>query len=148
MYDFQPIVSLAGRIVQIGRICISRGLEHIGLSSAEADVLMFLYLTGDGCRQDDIVTGIEVSKPAISRTVKSLENKGYLIRQQNPDDKRSYVISLTDKAGKFEPLIKKQYMDLVDAARLGISEEKVKEVIEVVKDVVDNMEKYRVDKFS
>ncbi|MGI6162604.1 MAG: MarR family winged helix-turn-helix transcriptional regulator [Bacillota bacterium] len=148
MYDFQLIVSSAGRVVQIGRICVSNALKEIGLSSAEADVLMFLYMNGDGIRQDDIVAGVEVSKPAISRTIHSLESKGYVIRKQNTEDKRSYVVSLTDRAREAEGLVKKQYRDLVNAACLGIPEEKVKEVIEVFKDVVNNMEKYRIERFS
>lgn len=148
MYDFQLIVSYAERMVQIGRICVSKALSQVGLSSAEADVLMFLYLTGGGVRQDDIVAGIEVSKPAISRTVKSLENKDYVLRMQNPHDRRSYIVWLTDKARKVETQVKGQYEELVNAACLGISEEKVREVIEIFKDVVDNMEKYRMQRFS
>jgi len=145
MYDFQSIVSSAGRMVQIGRMCVNKGLKEIGLGSAEADVLMFLYSVGDGVRQDDIVAGIEVSKAAISRTIKSLEKKGYVARKQNLCDRRSYVVWLTERAWKAEVLVKRQYEDLVNAACLGIPEEKVKEVVELFKHVVDNIEKYRLD---
>ncbi len=148
MYDFQLIVSSAGRVIQIGKICISKALKEIGLGSAESDVLLFLYSKGDGIRQDDIVAGVEVSKPAISRTIHSLEKKGFVIREQNAEDKRSYVIWLTDKAKDAEELIKGQYRDLLNASCLGIPEEKVKEVIEVFKDVLNNMEKYRIERFS
>jgi DNA-binding MarR family transcriptional regulator len=69
---------------------------------------MFLYANGDGVKQDDIVTGVAVSKPAISRTVMSLEKKRYLIRKQSQIDKRAYLVYMTDKARREETFIQKQ----------------------------------------
>lgn len=98
MTRFELLVSLASRIIQNGQLCIINALQEKQLGSAEANVLMFLYANGDGVKQDDIVTGVAVSKPAISRTVMSLEKKRYLIRKQSQIDKRAYLVYMTDKA--------------------------------------------------
>lgn len=98
MYDFQLIVGYASRMIQIGKTCMNKALKSIGLSSSESDVLMFLYSNGDGIRQDQIAAGVEVSKPAISRTIRSLEKKGYIIREQSQKDRREYYVHLSDKA--------------------------------------------------
>jgi DNA-binding MarR family transcriptional regulator len=140
---FELLVSLASRIIQNGQLCIINALQEKQLGSAEANVLMFLYANGDGVKQDDIVTGVAVSKPAISRTVMSLEKKRYVIRKQSQIDKRAYLVYMTDKARREETFIQKQYADLVTAAAAGIPEEKVDEFIEIFKQVADNLDNHR-----
>ena len=97
---------------------------------------MFLYTNGDGVKQDDIVSGVAVSKPAISRTVVSIEKKGYV-------NKRAYLVYMTDKARQGETFIRQQYADLVTATATGIPEEKVVEFIEIFKQVADNLDNHR-----
>lgn len=142
MKDFQLLVSLAGRIIQGCQICLNGALRPIGIGSAEANVLMFLFTSGDGVNQEDIVAAIEVSKPAISRTIASLVTKGFLTRQLNESDRRSYVIHLTDKARQKEPFIQEQYATLVEAASKGVSPDRVAGFIEVFRQVADNVDSY------
>lgn len=104
---------------------------------------MFLYSNGDGVKQDDIVSGVDVSKPAISRTVTSLVKKGYITRKHSPTDKRAYLVYLTEKARREEEHIQKQYADLVIAAAAGIPEDKIEEFIEIFRQVADNLEEHR-----
>ena len=145
MYDFQVIVGYASKMIQIGKTCINKALKSIGLSSSEADVLMFLYANGDGIRQDQIAEGVEVSKPAISRTIHSLEKKGYIIREQSPKDRREYYVHLSAKALQHKQFVQKQYADIVEAACRGISEEKVTEIVGLFRKVIENMEDYRIE---
>lgn len=143
MTRFELLVSLAGRIIQSGQLCIIDVLQEKKLGSAEANVLMFLYANGDGVIQDDLVSGIAVSKPAISRTVISLERKGYITRKHSHTDKRAYLVYLTAKARREEDFIRQQYADLITVAATGIPVEKVEEFIEIFKQVADNLDNHR-----
>jgi len=143
MTQYQLLVTLAGRIIQAAQQCLNHALRHKQLGSAEANVLMFLYTNGDGIRQETIVLGVDVTKPAVSRTITSLERKGYIRREQNAKDKRSYIVWLTEKARKEESFIQKQFADLVAAARVGISDDKVAEFIEIFEQVANNLEAHR-----
>ena len=71
MNDFRALISIASRIIHDGQACLNKAPMEIGLGSAEANVLMFLFPRWRRRRQDDIVAATEVSKPAISRTVAS-----------------------------------------------------------------------------
>jgi len=144
VYDFYSIIAYATRMVQIGKICVNKGLKEIGLTSSESDVLMFLYANGDDIRQNHIAAGVEVSKAAISRTINSLERKGYIVREQRDEDRRAWYVRLSHKAWVHKEFIQKQYADLVEAACRGIDEHKVAEIVDIFKTVVDNMEEYRV----
>lgn len=142
MTRFQLVVSLAGRIIQAGQIHLNRALRERHLGSAEANILMFLYTNGDGVRQEDIVAGVDVSKPAVSRTVTSLVKKGYLRRIPGSQDRRFRIVLLTEKARKDREIIEKHFEDLVNVASRGIPEERVEEFIEVFRKVADNLEAY------
>lgn len=141
--QFRLVVNLASRVIQAGQTYLNSALRERGLSSAEANILMFLYTNGDGIRQEDIVAGVEISKPAVSRTVTSLVKKGYVKRVPGKRDRRSRIVLLTAKARDEQAFIEKQYRDLVDAASRGVPEDKVTEFIDVFKKVAENLETYR-----
>jgi len=143
LVGFHKLIGLANEIIQAGQLSINAALREKRLSSPEANVLMFLYNNGDGVRQDDIVSGTEVSKPAISRTVASLVRKGWVTRLRNPRDKRSYIVNLTDKARREQQFIESQFDAIVDAAKQGISEDKVEEFLAIFAQVAENLRQYR-----
>lgn len=143
MQDFQVLVGLASSIIQTAQLCLQQALREIGLGSAEANVLMFLYTNGDGVRQDDIVTGVDVSKPAISRIVTLLQRKGYVTREQSTVDKRAYEVRLTRKAQETRSFIEGQYAELVNAAKAGVADGQMAEYIQVFRRVAENLENYR-----
>ncbi len=143
MEDFRLIVSLASRIIQAGQICLASSLKGTGLRSAEANVLMFLYTNGDGVKQDDIVSAVEVSRPAISRTIASLASKGYVTLTTATTDKRARVVSLTEKARQHQAFINTQYANMVRAASEGVPAEAVQQFIGVFRKVAENLDAYR-----
>ncbi len=61
----------------------------------------------DGLTQEELTKLVKVDKAATARAVKSLEQKGYVTREIDPNDKRSKKIHLTEKGReKYEPLSK------------------------------------------
>jgi DNA-binding MarR family transcriptional regulator len=143
--DFRMLVSLASRIIHDCQVTLNRTLMDLGLGSAEANVLMFLYSGGDGVRQDDIVAATEVSKPAISRTVASLEAKGYVGREQALSDKRSRIVRLTEKAKAIQAVVEQHYSDLVSAAARDIPADRIHEFMAMFSQVARNVARYRED---
>lgn len=139
------LVSLASRIIHDCQVTLNRTLMDLGLGSAEANVLMFLYSGGDGVRQDDIVAATEVSKPAISRTVASLEAKGYVVREQALSDKRSRIVRLTEKAKAIQAVVEQHYSDLVSAAARDIPADRIHEFMAMFSQVARNVARYRED---
>lgn len=56
--------------------------------------------------QDELIKELHYDKGVMTRTMKELEFKGYVTREQNPTDSRSYLFSLTQKGLDFkEPLL-------------------------------------------
>ena len=49
---------------------------------------------------NELATRLNITKSAVSRTVDDLVNKGYLVRNPNPNDRRYVDIELTEKGQK------------------------------------------------
>ena len=49
-------------------------------------------------RAKDLSVGLEISKPAVSKLLNTMENKGYLRRERREKDRKSVYLVLTDKA--------------------------------------------------
>ena len=115
----------AHNMLRSARQIIDEGLRPLGLSSAEANILLHLFTHGEEMGQEQLVEQLDVSKPAVSRTLRTLQTKGCIIRQRNPDDKRAYRIRLTDKALEIGPAIEQVYNHVYALATRGITQDEL-----------------------
>ncbi len=75
---------------------------------------------------------------SLTRTLKSMEERGLIIRKKNPEDGRGVLIYLTDFGKEKRELSKNTVLKFNDAVRKSISEEKLKHFIEVA-DVINEL---------
>ncbi|MDH7572822.1 MAG: NAD-dependent epimerase/dehydratase family protein [Clostridia bacterium] len=140
---FEALVMTANRVIEAGQACLNLKLRGSRLTGAEANVLMFLYTHGEGVIQEDIVTGMELTRPAISRTLRELERKGYVHRYPAERDRRSRQVFLTDRAFEEKARVEEAYRQIVAAATEGIPEEKAGEFLGYLRRVAENLDAYR-----
>lgn len=102
------------------RLYLRNSLKPYDLNTAEGTVLLSLY-GKDGTTENQIFDSINDQKPChtqdqiidelhydrgvMTRTMKALEEKEYVLRSDNPNDCRSYIFSLTKKALGFKPIL-------------------------------------------
>lgn len=72
-------------------------MKEDGIGTAEFD-LIHLVRHNPGITQTAIREQLKLDKGATARRTASLENKGYLVRRVNPQDKRSANLYATEKA--------------------------------------------------
>ena len=102
------------------RIFLRDALKPHGLNAAEGTVLLSLYGENASTEmqildsihhhtfrqtQDQIIDELHYDRGVMTRTMKALEEKGFVLRSGNPDDSRSYIFSLTDIAFDFKPIL-------------------------------------------
>ncbi|NGY38908.1 MarR family transcriptional regulator [Flavobacterium sp. XN-5] len=68
---------------------------------------------------------------SLTRTLKSMEEKGLIIRKKNPDDGRGVLIFLTELGKEKRDLSKNTVLKFNDTVRNHISDEKLQHFIEV-----------------
>jgi DNA-binding MarR family transcriptional regulator len=78
---------------------------------------------------------------SLTRTLKSMEEKGLITRKKNPDDGRGVLIYLTDFGKEKRDLSKNTVLKFNESIRKNISEEKINnfiEVAEVINELIQN----------
>ena len=72
-------------------------LREEGVGTAEIDLIHALR-HNPGCTQAALAELLHADKAAIARRTKNLEAKGYLVRRDAPNDRRSQLLYPTEKA--------------------------------------------------
>jgi MarR family transcriptional regulator, transcriptional regulator for hemolysin len=83
-------------IVRYSRIFCERKGACYGVGFPEQVILMYLSEHGP-VNQDTIARFYMIDKGAIAKTANRLEEKGFVERHENPDDKREKILSISDK---------------------------------------------------
>ena len=76
---------------------VLRSLRDEGVGTAEIDLIHALR-HDPGCTQAKLAETLHADKAAIARRTKNLEEKGFLIRREDPKDRRSQLLFPTEKA--------------------------------------------------
>jgi len=100
---------LAGQMrifIQLHKSYLKPYTDDAGISY---DHIFYLYLIDEnpGCNQNFFVELFKCRKSSISTTLRNLENKGLIIQNIDPDNRRSYNINLTPDGEKLLSTIKK-----------------------------------------
>jgi DNA-binding MarR family transcriptional regulator len=146
MHDIRDIWLYANNILWSSRQMINEKLKPLKLSSAEGNILLHLLTQKEAFPQEEIVAQLDISKPAVSRALKSLETKGYVTREKNPADNRASWVSLTDQARQIGPEIEQVYNQVFSIASRGVSAEEINDFINLFGRVSENFSKSRKNK--
>lgn len=99
------------------RLYLRDRLNPFDLNTAEGTVLLDMYSRSDetagspegseneGRTQEELIAKLHYDKGVMTRTMKALEEKGYVQRKKNPDDSRSFIFILTEKGRNFKAVI-------------------------------------------
>ena len=68
------------------------------MSMGEDPVLEFLSRQEGGMSPSDLAERLGYSRPRMTRILDSLENKGYIVRSQDPNDRRRVIATCTEKS--------------------------------------------------
>lgn len=77
----------------------SQVLAAYDLTPSQFKILKYVTLNPEASvRQIDLETYFGMSNPTVTGIIQNLEKKGMIYRQSHPDDKRSKIIILSEKA--------------------------------------------------
>ena len=120
------------------QIYLNRELKPYGLNSSEYIYLVNLAAENDGSNQKHLSDMLSIDDALTTRVMKSLEQKGYIMREKNQSDKRSYNIRLTDKGIEIQPIILKALKNWTDIISEGMTEEEKDYIIQKLTTMSDN----------
>ena len=93
----------------------------------------------DGTPSSSISTRMGMEATSLTRTLRSLEEKGLITREKNPDDGRGVLIYLTDLGKEKRELSKTTVLKFNETIKNNITSEKLQhfmEVSEMINDLI------------
>jgi len=138
MSEIRDIWLHANHMIRSARQIINDNLQPLNLSSAEGNILLHLLTQGKEMGQEQLVNQLDISKPAVSRALVSLEKKGYVTRQRDPNDKRARWVRLTGKALKIGPQVEQAYNHVYTLAMQGISQDEFDYFVKLFSRISEN----------
>ncbi|OWT33590.1 hypothetical protein BGI41_01670 [Methanobrevibacter sp. 87.7] len=127
-----------GTYVQMISKSYSKYLNHkfnsIGLNSTQVSILFHIQFENN-INQEKISKGCNINKGAVARSLKKLEDEGYLIREVDEDNRRQNIISLTKKGEETFKKIKEISRNYESRVLKNINKESLKELKELLKEI-------------
>lgn len=138
-----------GRLIAIlhrqSQIFTNKALKEFSLTSAEYPSLLALYHR-EGQTQEELSSYLYLDKAAITRIIKSLIAKGFVIKKQDMQDKRCNRIFLTEKAKQEEEEIHKRVMQWNSYITQNLDEEHYLRIYNTLQSMVDQVNKLDITK--
>ena len=146
MAEIRDVWLHAHNMLRSARQNVNENLRPLNLSSAEGNILLHLLTQSHEMGQEQLVEQLDISKPAVSRALDSLEIKGFVTRQQDPDDRRVHRVRLTDQAREIGPAVEQAYNQLYAIAMQGISQEELDYFIKLFGRMSENFMRVQANK--
>ncbi|MBN2876247.1 MAG: MarR family transcriptional regulator, partial [Bacilli bacterium] len=87
--------------------------KELEISRAEAPYLHRISKAGK-MKMNDLIAELPFHKSHTTRAINQLEKDGYIIKETNPDDKRGYLLSVTQKGIELKDKVHKIFTDWDD----------------------------------
>lgn len=105
--------------------------KETGFSLTRYEILMFLQENGE-CLQNKLQSDLKIDLAAISRHLKILEQKGYVIRKRNENNNREVFVSLSDKAVNELTECERNYQKSDDSLCVSLSDEEIDQLTKLL----------------
>lgn len=115
-----------------------------GISHSEFALMNIIFdnSTDDGITVSRIAEIMDITPPAVSRTLKSLDGKGLIKRSANVLNRRSTMVALTENGKKVLNLAQENLLGLMDYIREKMGSERVNEFNVLFGEVLEYMAEY------
>jgi DNA-binding MarR family transcriptional regulator len=120
------LIYLISKVCQKLIINLQKSFSESGVEVTPIQVMLLFFLQkNNGLSLTQISQGLMLENPTVTGLIDRLEKSGYVKRSDHPDDRRVYLIYLTEKgnkvANKALPIVKK----LNEEIKKGYSKEEV-----------------------
>ena len=102
------------------------------LISAGQSGVLFLLEKANRLKMSELGRLLKIDNSAITRVVDRLEKNGLVTREPNPDDRRQFLISITDKGRTDIKVVGKVANETNAAIREGFSDEEISVFLRVL----------------
>jgi len=133
----EPVERIMGKISKISQDIVQGNLSHLDIDRSFYPLL--LIDAGNGITQQELASELSCDKVQVVRIIDYLSSNGYVDRIPNKTDKRKYELSVTDKARKLIPDIKKAFDELSAITLKGLTIKQKNELYTLLTIIASNL---------
>ena len=113
-------------------------LQDVPLTPEQFMLIDLLWNQGE-MSQQELADQMQKDKNSVTKLVDAIERKGFVVRRQNPDDRRSNTLVLTEKAETLKPGAKQKGISILDKMLEGITEDELRSFLVTLRKLNNNM---------
>lgn len=83
-------------LYRYGQNYLGKKMEAYGIGSGQA-IFMISLFHKDGVSQEELANHLKIDKATVAKSLKKLEESGYVTRLTDSADKRAYKVHITEK---------------------------------------------------
>lgn len=102
--------------------------------------------SGDGMTVSAIAAALDVTPPAVSRSLKSLESRGLVTRETNLINRRNTMVRLTEKGRELLEDSRRQMDTVMERVNEKMGEERKNQLCELLSEMTEIIENYVAEK--
>ncbi|MDN3026952.1 MarR family transcriptional regulator [Streptomyces sp. S.PB5] len=133
-----PLSHAIFRVARLHRMIAGQLLRRIGLHPSQELVMMQLWDHGPQ-RQTDLVRLLGSDAATMTRTVRRLEQAGFVRRRPCPTDKRATIVEPTAASNALRAEVERAWLDLESATTEGLTPEQQAEAVEVLTRIEESL---------
>jgi DNA-binding MarR family transcriptional regulator len=136
----EPIGKLISHLHRQNQKKLVKQFVPYGIGSGGQHSFLKLILSRPGITQDQLTAELKFDKATTARSVKQLENSGYIERKDDPNDRRSHLLYPTPKAIDFFPVLQ-SILDEFNKSLVGhLTDEEVEKLHFLLQKISQNEE--------
>ena len=105
----------------------------------EQFILIDLLWNQGSMSQQQLADQMHKDKNSVTKLVDALERKGFVVREQNRQDRRSNTLVLTEKAEGLKHVAKQKGISILDEMLIGFSEDELRSFLVTLHKLNRNM---------
>lgn len=119
---------------------LNNRISEINLTRTQCSILGYLNRNRDKqISPSDIEKQFNLKRPTVTGILRRLEEKDFIIIEQNEIDKRYKMITLTSKNNEVNKIMEKNLDKIETILYKGLSVEEKKELYRILKKMLDNL---------
>jgi DNA-binding MarR family transcriptional regulator len=126
-----PISHAIFRVGRLHKMMAGNLLRRVGLHPGQELVMMYLWELGPQ-RQTDLIRLVDSDAATMTRTIRRLEQAGFVRRSPVTGDKRAFLIEPTAASRALRPQVEQIWTQLEQIAVGGVSEREQQTILRVL----------------
>mgnify|MGYP003303541315 CR=1 FL=1 len=116
--------------------------RECGLGFGQPPILKYLSEHEDAT-QKEIADYLNVSQPAVAKSLKKMEESGLIVRFENKSDSRCHKLKLTKKGKEIKQFADDYFLNIDNVTYTGFTEDEIECLSSFIKRMNDNLTVFR-----